>query len=115
MFITQNVFRQGKGQRDISLNAHYIVVFQNLRDHAQIRHLSRQIYPEDLLFLQEAYHDATSEPFGYLLLDLKQDTPENCRFRTGIFPDDDYHCVYVSKKKKAINIDSKNTVPALSL
>ena len=27
MFITQNVFHQGRGQRDIPLNAHYIVVF----------------------------------------------------------------------------------------
>lgn len=28
-YITQNLFHQGKGQRDISLNAHYIVYFKN--------------------------------------------------------------------------------------
>ena len=32
-----------------------------------------------------------------------------------IFPDDDYDYVYVLKMKKAINIDSKKTVPALTL
>ena len=115
MFNTQNVFNQGTGQSDISLNAYYSVVFQNLWDRAQIRHLSRRIYPDDPLFLQKAYHNVTFEPFVYLLLDFKQNTPENCRFRTGIFPDDNYHYVYVSKKKKAINIDSKNTVSALTL
>ena len=32
IFNTQNIFHQGKGQRDISLNAQYIVIFRNLRD-----------------------------------------------------------------------------------
>lgn len=96
-FITQNLFHQGKGQRDISLNAHYIVYFKNPRDKAQILHLARQISPEDPKFLQETYNDATSRPHGYLLMDLKQATPEEYRFRTSIFPSDEYHYVYVKK------------------
>ena len=71
IFIIQNIFHQGKGQRDISLNAQYIVKFRNLRDRAQIRHLARQVYPENPRFLEEAYWDATSQPYNYLLLDLK--------------------------------------------
>lgn len=98
MFLSQNLFHQGKGQRDISLNTNYIIVFKNPRDRAQIAHLARQIYPEDPKFLQEAYFDATSQPHGYLLLDLKQSTPENCRFRTCVFPSDPYHYVYVPRK-----------------
>lgn len=97
-FITQNIFHQGKGQRDISLNAHYIVCFKNPRDKAQIRHLAHQICPEKPLFLQEAYTDATSEPHGYLLLDLKQDTPDEYRFRTNIFPTDSVKYVYIYRK-----------------
>jgi hypothetical protein len=96
--VTQNLFHQGRGQRDISLNANYIVVFKNPRDRAQIQHLARQVCPEDPRFLQEAYHDATRRPHGYLLLDLKQSTPENCRFRTDIFPTDRHHCVYVPRR-----------------
>lgn len=98
IFITQNIFHQGRGQRDISLNTNYIVAFKNPRDRAQISHLARQIYPEDPKFLQEAYHDATAKPHGYLLLDLKQTTPDNCRFRTCIFPDDPHNFVYVPKR-----------------
>lgn len=100
IFITQNIFHQGQGQRDISLNANYIVVFKNPRDRAQIQHLARQVFPENPKFLVEAYHDATSQPHGYLLLDLKQSTPDNCRCRTTIFPDDLKMQVYVPKNDR---------------
>lgn len=99
IFITQNIFHQGRGQRDISLNSSYIVIFKNPRDRAQIQHLARQVFPENPKFLQEAYLDATSRPHGYLLLDLKQCTPDNYRVRTSIFPDDAKHYAYVSRKR----------------
>ena len=54
IYIVQNVFHQNKWQRDISLNSHYIVLLRNLRDRSQIQHLSRQLCPENLRFLQEA-------------------------------------------------------------
>lgn len=97
-YITQNIFHQGRGQRDISLNAHYIVCFKNPRDKAQIRHLAHQICPDNPRFLQDAYTDATSQPHGYLLMDLKQDTPDEYRFRTKIFPSDPVNYVYISRK-----------------
>jgi hypothetical protein len=98
ILISQNLFHQGRGQRDISLNANYIVVFKNPRDRAQIRHLARQVYPDDPKFLEEAYYDATSRPHGYLLLDLKQSTPDEYRFRTCVFPNDTRHYVYVPRR-----------------
>lgn len=96
IFLTQNLFY--KGQRDLSLNSHYIVIFKNPRDRAQIQALARQLYPEDTRFLQEAYFNSTSEPHGYILLDLKQSTPDNLRVRTNIFPDDPHHFVYIPRK-----------------
>ena len=99
-FFSQNIFHQGHGQRDISLNASYIVIFKNPRDKAQIQHLSRQVYPENPKFLQESYINATSEPHGYLLLDLKQSTPDEFRVRTKIFPDDKFNYVYVPRNIK---------------
>ena len=98
-FLSQNLFHQGRGQRDISLNAHYIVYFKNPRDKAQIQHLARQLCPENVKFIQEAYNDATSKAHGYLLIDLKQNTPDELRFRTTIFPSDENHIVYVPKKQ----------------
>src|SRR5436190_15921849 len=94
-FITQNLFHQGRGQRDISLNAHYIICFKNPRDRAQIRHLARQVFPDETRFIEEAYADATRTPHGYLLLDLKQSTPDELRVRARVFPDDSpYNYVY---------------------
>lgn len=96
-YITQNLFHQGRGQRDISLNANYIIYFKNPRDRAQISHLARQIFPENTKFIREAYSDATTRPHGYLLFDLKQDTSENFRFRTNVLPDEQPTFVYVPK------------------
>ena len=38
--------------------------------------------------VQEAFKDATSAPFSYLLLDFKQCTPDKLRLRTKVFPDE---------------------------
>lgn len=86
-FIGQNMFHQGKGSRDMSLNTHYMVIFKNPRDRSQMTHLARQISPENPKYISEAFADATSSPFGFLLLDFKQSTPDNLRVRTDIFPD----------------------------
>lgn len=102
IFVTQNIFNQGKGRRDISLNAHYIVCFKNPRDKQQINTLSRQVFPENRRYIQEAYKDATAQPYGYLLFDLKQSTPDLYRFRTNIFESDTpSNIVYVPKDYKS--------------
>jgi hypothetical protein len=80
----------------MSLNAHYIVFFKNPRDAMQVATLARQMYPGQSKFLVDAFRNATEKPFGYLLLDLKADTDEQCRIRTNIFPDERQY-VYVPK------------------
>lgn len=101
MYVTQNIFNQGKGRRTISLNAHYIVTFKNPRDRVQIQTLSRQVCPDNNRYTQEAYKDATDRPYGYLLFDLKQSTPELYRYRTNIFPGDNpSNVIYIPKKSQ---------------
>ena len=85
--------------RDISLNCHYIVCFKNPRDQAQINYLARQLYPSNTKFIQEAYQDATRNAHGYLLFDLKQNTPDEHRVRTNVFPSDSFNYAYVPVKK----------------
>lgn len=97
-YITQNIFHQGKGQRDISLNANYIVFFKNPRDRAQIMHLARQLNPEEPKFICEAYRDATVKPHGYLMIDLKQDTDDDYRFVSNILPEEYPTVAYIPKK-----------------
>jgi hypothetical protein len=96
VYISQNVFNKGKENRNFSLNTHYLVLFKNPRDSAQIAHLGRQIFPERVKYFREAFADATTRPYGYLLVDLKTTTPDNLRLRTDIFPDKDT-IVYVYK------------------
>lgn len=112
-YITQNLFHQGKGQRDISLNSSYVIYFKNPRDRTQIRHLARQVYPDSPKFVEEAYKDATMRAHGYLMIDLKQDTNDMCRFKSNIYPFDVNCVVYLPKKgykydvKQHILISSK--------
>ena len=96
MYIVQNLFGKNKEQRTISLNSHYLVVFKNPRDASQITHLAKQMYPGKLKYLQEAFKDATSKAHGYLLIDLRQETPEHLRLRTNILPGQ-YQVVYMPK------------------
>lgn len=86
IYIVQNLFNKNKENRTISLNSQYMVLFKNPRDASQINHLAKQMYPGHTKFMQEAFENATIAAYGYLLVDLKQDTPEHMRLRTNIFP-----------------------------
>lgn len=96
VFIVQNMFCQGKELRTISLNTHYMFIFKSPRDSSQITHLAKQMYPGNIKFMQEAFNDATAKPYGYLLCDLKPETPDDFRLRTNIFPDETQYA-YVRK------------------
>ena len=93
IFLTQNIFHQNKHSRTINLNAHYLVMFRNVRDASQITNLAKQMYQGNVKYLRESYEDATSKPYGYLLIDLKPDTSDTLRLRTDIFPGE-IHYVY---------------------
>ena len=66
-------------------------------DSPQLANLARQMYPGRGAFVQEAFADATASPYGYLLIDLKQNTPDDMRLRTSVLPDDAHQWVYVPK------------------
>ena len=91
------VTNKNKESRTISLNAQYMIVFKNPRDSSQLANLARQMYPGRGAFVQEAFADATASPYGYLLIDLKQNTPDDMRLRTSVLPDDAHQWVYVPK------------------
>ena len=88
VFISQNIFHQGTQMRTISLNCHYMLLLKNPRDKAQIKSLAAQIYPEKTKFLIEVYDYATKDQFGYLRIDLKQDSPEKYRIQSRILPEE---------------------------
>jgi hypothetical protein len=71
IYIVQNIFHHGKEMRNVSLNAHYIVLFKSPRDKQHISMLARQVNPGKVQEFMRSYEDATSRPHGYLMLDLK--------------------------------------------
>jgi hypothetical protein len=86
VLLLQNLFHQAPKMRDIHLNANYIVLTKNPRDMKQIRYLANQSCPQNPDFLVSAYKQCTNRPYGYLLLDFCQTTPDEYRAVTGIFP-----------------------------
>lgn len=97
IFISQNLFHQGREMRNVGLNTDYYCLFKSPRDSSQITHLAKQTHPRHVKFLQESYADATAIPHSYLLLDLKMNTPENLRVRSNIFPGEIQN-VYIPRK-----------------
>ncbi len=59
---------------------------KNPSDHLQIRNLWQQLYPtkNGLQRFLETYEGATQEPYTYLLVDCKQETPDENQLRTDI-------------------------------
>ena len=86
IYIVQNLFDKSKSMRTASLNSQYLVLFKSPRDKTIVQHLGNQMYPKNTKFLVDAFEDATQVPYGYLLLDLRQDTPEDMRVRSNILP-----------------------------
>ena len=100
VLITQNIFQKGPHMRNCHLNSHYQVLFKNPRDKTQINCLARQMYPSkgQSKFLTDSFTDATSVRYGYLVIDLRQETDDILRLRTNIFPDENTY-VYVTRDK----------------
>ncbi|KAK3724953.1 hypothetical protein QZH41_017160, partial [Actinostola sp. cb2023] len=88
IFLCQNVYFQGKIMRTLSLNAAYLVLFKNPRDKLQITTLGKQMYPGKTDQFLHKYEAAVERPYGYLFVDLKPNTPEECRLRTNVLPND---------------------------
>jgi len=96
IFMVQNFFNKNRHMQTISLNAQYIVLFKNPRDSSQFVHLAKQLYLHNLRFAHEAYIDATKCPYGYILLDLRNDQDDDLRLRMNIFPGE-RQIIYVPK------------------
>ena len=87
IFIVQNLFFQGKQCRNISLNAHYIILMKNVRDKNQVNHLARQFAPGKVSQFINIFNDATKGERGYIRVDLTTQTPDRFRIQTNIIPE----------------------------
>ena len=82
--VLHNLFHQSKCMRTLDLNCTYYILYRVVCDSSSIITLNKQIYSSELKFLLLAYNQATNKSYGYILLDLKQNTPEELRLVTNI-------------------------------
>jgi len=91
-FIVQNLFKQGRSMRDVSLNCQVLVLFNSPRDVEQIKVLQRQT---GIKSLEEAYTAAIKDRYGFLVVNLQAHISSNLRLQFGIL--DKHRRVYWKK------------------
>ena len=86
IYIKHNLFHQSKLGRDVELQNTHIVLFKSPRDILQVTTLSTQLGLGSELV--DWYRDATSVPFGHLLINLSPRTDDRLRYctNTGFIP-----------------------------
>ena len=80
IYIKHNFFHQSKLGRDVELQNTHIALFKSPRDVLQINTLSKQLGLGSQL--KEWYQDATSTPYGHLLIDLTPKTVDSLKYCT---------------------------------
>ncbi len=81
--LVQNLFYHGRENRTMNLNSQYLVLFRNPRDVLQVNCLAKQMNPGNTGWFMDKFRKATAKPYGCLVIDLKQDTPDMERLRSG--------------------------------
>ena len=80
IYIKHNLFHKSSNGRDIDLQNTHIVLFKSPRDVQQVKVLSRQLGIGRQLV--DWYIDATTKPFGHLMIDLSPKTDDLIRYCT---------------------------------
>lgn len=85
IILMQNLFHNGKSRQTIYRCAHYLCIFNNALDRSQIYTLAYKLMPGQQKLFLKIFEKAAVRPFGYILIDGHQTTPQEARFRTDIF------------------------------
>ena len=93
IFLTQNLF--DKKLHVALANSQYLVIMRSPSHALQVRTLGTQLFPRQLDYFLQAYKAATSDPYGYLLIDLHAASDPVLRLRTNIFKSDDEKSLFI--------------------
>ena len=96
MYLTQNLFQQGRFSRTIALNV--LVLLNSMRNASQISCFARQLYQNRRGMLEEIYEDSMKNPYGYLVVDMNPSSADLYRLCTHIFPAEYPPVIYILKK-----------------
>ena len=98
-FVLKKLFPPRRFLRSISLNAHYIIAFDNPRDTLGLRTSTQQAFAGHFPYVWKSFQDTTLQPYVYLVMDLHRRTPITLRLQNNILPlPQSYPVVVVNKK-----------------
>ena len=79
------LYSQSKERRLQSPHWHQILLFQNQRSLHQIATLARQSSVSNPKTIEYAFRSCTDTPYGYLIIDFRNDTCQEMRLITNVF------------------------------
>lgn len=82
--ILQNLFHEGRERRTCMRSCHYMVLFHNPLDHSISYTIAHRLDPSKKKSLVHLI-TTVQQAYRYILIDGKQDTPHQARFRSDIF------------------------------
>jgi GTPase SAR1 family protein len=94
--VVQNLFHDKA--RTVSRNTHYFFLGKNPRYAQQIMTLASQMMPGQSKYFMEAFQDATKEPYSFLLVSARQETPDHLRLVKNFARDGKTMYAYAPKK-----------------
>ena len=92
ILLVQNYWAHGSTNISIRRNTHYLVLFASRQDKRQIARFASQAYPNYQTAFMRAFDDATAKKHSFLLIDLRNECPEQYSLRANLF--DDFHRIY---------------------
>ncbi|MEM6402222.1 MAG: hypothetical protein AAF757_18665 [Cyanobacteria bacterium P01_D01_bin.116] len=84
VYVKHNLFHKSSLGRDVELQNTHIVLFKSPRDVQQVQKLATQLGLGKQLV--DWYNNATSKPYGYLMIDLSPRTVDSLRYSSGLNP-----------------------------
>jgi len=94
------MFPVGRYAKSISRNAHYIVAFKNPRDQLGVRNVLLQSFPTTWKDTLETFHQTTTRPYGYLVLDLHPASSDQQRLLSHLLKDEGWTRTYQKRLQR---------------
>ena len=89
MFLVQNLYHNTQSAREVALNCSVTIIFKNERSASQLTKFGTSILPGKLQYFLQSYELSTSDPYGYLVIDLSQNLDKKFKLRTHVLAGQD--------------------------
>lgn len=94
IYLSNNLFIQGKEARSIACNCHITILLNSPRNTLQYQIFAKQIFPGKTKEFLAVFNDCIATKFGYLVVDLDPRSDRKFQLRSKILPSDAATVVY---------------------